>query len=75
MIVFYFHFPTLEPMCILVEYAPYGDLLGYLRARRPANDICGNRSIEDTMIVRKRRLNCFSQDIADGMDFLAKHKV
>ena len=29
---------TIEPLLVLVEYVPYGDLLGFLRKSRGLND-------------------------------------
>ena len=74
-VLHHFHLFPLEPMCILVEYAPYGDLLGYLRACKSSDGIHKKGSKEDTMIILKRRLNYFARDIACGMEFLARYKV
>ena len=31
-------FVTIEPLLVLIEYVPYGDLLGFLRKSRGLND-------------------------------------
>ena len=62
-------------MYILVEYAPYGDLLEYLRARASPDRVYENRLNESTLIVPSKRLHSFAHDIACGMEFLAIHKV
>ena len=31
-------FVSLEPLLVLIEYVPFGDLLGYLRKSRGIND-------------------------------------
>ena len=62
-------------MYILVEYAPYGDLCGYLRAcaQHDANYV--NRPSEQAIVISSKRLRFFAHDIACGMEFLAMHKV
>ena len=62
-------------MYILVEYAPYGDLLGYLRTSMAPDVLYEN--IPNKLGVNNplQRLNYFAHDIACGMEFLALNKV
>ena len=62
-------------MYILVEYAPYGDLLGYLRTSMASDVLYEN--IPNKLEVNNpiQRLNYFAHDIACGMEFLALNKV
>ena len=62
-------------MYILVEYAPYGDLCGYLRARAQPDAVYENRPNEQALVISSKRLRSFAHDIACGMEFLAMHKV
>ena len=60
---------------LLLEYAPYGGLLGYLRKSRGLDDKyysspeCCRREVTPYDLVS------FSQQIASGMTFLASKKV
>ncbi|XP_078379917.1 tyrosine kinase receptor Cad96Ca-like [Oculina patagonica] len=65
-----------EPLLVLVEYVPYGDLLGYLRKSRGLNDTYFNNP------DRKPKTNLTSQQsmrfawqIADGMTYLSSRKI
>ena len=63
-------------MYILVEYAPYGDLLGYLRTSMASDVLYEN--IPNKLGVNNP-IQClffyFAHDIACGMEFLALNKV
>ena len=58
-----------------MEYAPYGDLLGYLRTGMASDVLYEN--IRNKLGVNNpvHRLNYFAHDIACGMEFLALNKV
>lgn len=64
-----------EPLCIITEFAPYGDLLGFLRKKRGLDD--GYYDIEH--LPRKslttHQLMQFAWEIADGMAHLSAAKV
>ena len=60
---------------MITEFAPYGDLLGFLRKKRGLRD--GYYSIDH---LPRRSLTCqqlmqFASDIADGMAYLSSQKV
>ena len=60
---------------LILEYAPYGDLLGYLRKSRGLEDkfYCSPESCQQE--VTSYDLLSFSHQIASGMSFLASKKV
>ncbi|XP_029205398.2 LOW QUALITY PROTEIN: tyrosine kinase receptor Cad96Ca-like [Acropora millepora] len=65
-----------EPLLVLIEYVPYGDLLGYLRKSRGLNDTY----YEDPDVTPKSNLSSqqlmkFAWQIADGMNYLSLRKV
>ena len=62
-------------MMLIMEYAPYGDLLGYLRKSRGLEDkfYCSPESCQQE--VTSYDLLSFAQQIASGMSFLAFKKV
>ena len=65
-----------EPLLVLIEYVPYGDLLGYLRKSRGLNDTY----YKDPDIIPKTSLTSqqlmkFSWQIADGMSYLSLRKA
>ena len=63
------------PLMLLLEYAPYGDLLGYLRKSRGLEDKYYRSSECCQQEVTSYDLVSFSQQIASGMSFLASKKV
>ena len=61
---------------VIVEYIPYGDLLGYLRKSRGAHDNYYNvPGFQTPSHLTSRQLLSFAWQIADGMEFLASMKV
>ncbi len=69
-------FLIIDPLMVLIEYIPYGDLLGFLRRSRGLND----KYYKDPDIMPKTSLTSdqllkFAFEIADGMSFLAFNKV
>ena len=60
---------------LILEYAPYGDLLGYLRKSRGLEDKYYSSHECCRHEVTSYDLVSFSQQIASGMGFLASKKV
>ena len=63
------------PMMLVLEYTPYGDVLGYLRKSRGVEDqfYCSPECCQQE--VTSYDLLSFAQQIASGMSFLASKKV
>ena len=60
----------------MVEYAQYGDLLGYLRKSRGVRDnYYSDPSVEPRTSLTSKQLLRFAWQISDGMDYLSKKKV
>ena len=64
-----------EPMLIVLEYLPYGDLLGYLRKSRGHEDTYNTGEKRPNSKLTERDLLSFAWMIADGMNYLATVKV
>ena len=64
-----------EPMLIVLEYLPYGDLLGYLRKSRGHEDTYNTGEKRPNSRLTEKDLVSFSWMIADGMNYLATMKV
>ena len=62
-------------MMLILEYVPYGDLLGYLRKSRGIEDKYYNCPESWQEEVTSYDLLSFAQQIASGMSFLASKKV
>ena len=63
-------------MLVLIEYVPYGDLLGYLRKSRGLNDTYYNDpDIKPRTSLMPQQLMKFAWQIADGMSYLSKRSV
>ena len=63
-------------MLVLIEYVPYGDLLGYLRKSRGLNDTYYNDpDIKPQTSLMPQQLMKFAWQIADGMSYLSKRSV
>ena len=73
MVVFSF---ILDPLLVLIEYVPYGDLLGYLRKSRGLSDTYFNNPDRkpETNLTSKQLMR-FAWQIADGMAYLSSRKV
>ena len=67
---------VLDPLLVLIEYVPYGDLLGYLRKSRGLNDTYFNNPDRkpETNLTSKQLMK-FAWQIADGMTYLSSRKV
>ncbi|KAL9964757.1 hypothetical protein ACROYT_G028438 [Oculina patagonica] len=65
-----------EPLLVLIEYVPYGDLLGYLRKSRGLNDTYfNNPDIKPKTNLTSQQLMRFAWQIADGMTYLSTRKI
>jgi len=72
---FYFQF-TIDPLLVLIEYVPYGDLLGYLRKSRGLNDTYfKDPDVKPQTNLAAEQLMRFAWQIADGMVYLSSQKV
>ena len=67
---------TTEPIMVIIEYVPYGDLLGYLRKSRGLNDTYyKDPDIKPNTNLASEQLMKFAWQVADGMDYLSNKKV
>ena len=62
-------------MMLILEYVPYGDLLGYIRKSRGMEDKYYTCPESCQQEVTSYDLLSFAQQIASGMSFLASKKV
>ena len=61
---------------MLIEYVPYGDLLGYLRKSRGLNDTYyKDPDIKPQTSLTSQQLMKFAWQIADGMSYLSSRSV
>lgn len=69
-------FPLTEPLLVLTEYVPFGDLLGYLRKSRGLNDsYYSNPKFTAETSLTADKLMKFAWQIADGMSYLSSKCV
>ena len=67
---------SLEPLLVLIEYVPYGDLLGYLRKSRGLNDTYyKDPDIKPQTSLTSQQLIKFAWQVADGMSYLTSRSV
>ena len=67
---------TLEPIMVIIEYVPYGDLLGYLRKSRGLNDTnYKDPDVKPRTDLTSEQLIKFAWQVADGMEYLSNKKV
>ncbi|XP_066024448.1 fibroblast growth factor receptor 1-A [Pocillopora verrucosa] len=65
-----------EPLFVLIEYVPFGDLLGYLRKSRGLNDTYyKDPDIKPQTSLTSQQLIKFAWQIADGMSYLSSIPV
>ncbi|CAH3158937.1 unnamed protein product, partial [Pocillopora meandrina] len=65
-----------EPLLVLIEYVPFGDLLGYLRKSRGLNDTYyKDPDIKPQTNLTSQQLIKFAWQIADGMSYLSSIPV
>ena len=61
---------------MLIEYVPFGDLLGYLRKSRGLNDTYyKDPDIKPKTSLTSQQLIKFAWQIADGMSYLSSKRV
>ncbi|PFX13113.1 ephrin type-A receptor 4-A-like [Stylophora pistillata] len=63
------------PHLIVLEYLPYGDLLGYLRKSRGIEDSQHTGEKEPILKLSEKDLLSFAWMIADGMNYLSSMKI
>ena len=71
----HFIFKIPDPVLIVLEYLPYGDLLGYLRKSRGIEDTYNTGEKIPNSTLSEKDLLSFAWMIADGMNYLASMKV
>ena len=65
-----------EQLLVLIEYVPFGDLLGYLRKSRGLKDTYyKDPDIKPQTNLTSQQLMRFSWQIADGMSYLSAKSV
>ncbi|PFX19654.1 Proto-oncogene tyrosine-protein kinase receptor Ret [Stylophora pistillata] len=65
-----------EPLLVLIEYVPFGDLLGYLRKSRGLNDTYyKDPDIKPQTNLTSQQLMKFAWQIADGMSYLSSKSI
>lgn len=64
-----------EPLCVITEYAPYGDLLGFLRKKRGLRDDYYDIQQLPERSLTSQLLMKFAWEIADGMAHLSAAKI
>ncbi|XP_068733650.1 fibroblast growth factor receptor 2-like isoform X1 [Montipora capricornis] len=65
-----------DPLLVLIEYVPYGDLLGCLRKSRGLNDTYyKDPDIKPQTSLTSQQLMKFAWQIADGMNYLSLRKI
>ena len=65
-----------EPPLLILEFVPYGDLLGYLKKSRGETDNYYNlKSAENPRKIPAQQLYRFASDIARGMEFISANQV
>ncbi|CAH3158133.1 unnamed protein product, partial [Porites lobata] len=65
-----------DPILVITEYVPYGDLLGYLRKSRGLNDTYYKDSdFKPQTTLTSQQLMSFAWQIADGMSYLSSKKI
>ena len=61
---------------VLIEYVPFGDLLGYLRKSRGLNDTYyKDPDVQPETNLTSEQLIKFAWQVADGMCYLCSKKV
>jgi len=65
-----------EPILVIIEYVPYGDLLGYLRKSRGMNDTYyKDPDVKPQTSLTSLQLMKFSWQVADGMSYLSSRNI
>ena len=67
---------AIDPLMVLIEYVPHGDLLGYLRKSSGLNDnYFKDPDIEPHTNLTSEQLMRFAWQVADGMMYLSSIPV
>ncbi len=74
-VLFLSNFTIPDPLLIVLEYLPYGDLLGYLRKSRGIEDTYNTGEKRPNSRLTEKDLLSFAWMIAAGMNYLATMKV
>ena len=65
-----------DPILVIIEYVPYGDLLGYLRKSRGLNDTYfKDPDVKPQTSLTSQQLMKFSWHVAEGMRYLSSKNV
>ncbi|XP_068685574.1 tyrosine kinase receptor Cad96Ca-like [Montipora foliosa] len=65
-----------DPLLVLIEYIPYGDLLGFLRKSRGLNDTYyKDPDVKPRTNLTSQKMMQFAWQIADGMRYLSSNKI
>ena len=65
-----------ESLLVLIEYVPFGDLLGYLRKSRGLTDTYyKDPDIKPETSLTSHQLMKFAWQVADGMSYLSSKRV
>ena len=68
-------YTILDPHLLVLEYLPYGDLLGYLRKSRGIEDPYNTGEKRPSSTLTEKDLFSFAWMIADGMSYLSSMKI
>ena len=67
---------SIENPYVIIEYVPYGDLLGYLRRSRGLHDCYYEYpEIKPTTNLTSEQILTFAWQIADGMQYISSKRV
>ena len=69
-------FLSTDPLLVLIEFVPFGDLLGYLRKSRGLSDTYfEDPDVKPQTGLTAEQLMKFAWQVADGMCYLSSRKV
>ena len=67
---------SIESLYVIIEYVPYGDLLGYLRRSRGLHDCYYEYpEIKPATYLTSEQILTFAWQIADGMQYISSKRV
>ena len=64
-----------EPICVITEFLPYVDLLGFLRKKRGLHDNYYDIDHLPETSLTPMQLMKFAWEISDGMSYLSEKEV
>ncbi|XP_066027920.1 ephrin type-A receptor 3 isoform X3 [Pocillopora verrucosa] len=64
-----------DPLLVVLEYLPYGDLLGYLRKSRGIEDAYNTGERRPSSALTEKDLLSFAWMIADGMNYFSAMEI